>query len=148
MRCTGSPAMRRLNAASIAAIAPASTPHSGSAMACVRVVPEKCSTISLASSAGSATAAAARRARAAFSSGPSLSGRLSAIEADIGEQLRLVIGDQRVDDLVEFAHHHPVELVERQIDAMVGDAALREVISADPLRAVARTDLRFARFGA
>jgi hypothetical protein len=42
--------------------------------------------------------------------------------ADVGQQLRLVIGDQRGDDLVELAHHHPVELVERQVDAVVGDA--------------------------
>ena len=42
--------------------------------------------------------------------------------ADIGEQLRLMVGDQRRDHLVDFALHHPVELVERQVDAVVGHA--------------------------
>ena len=47
-----------------------------------------------------------------------------------------------------FAHHHPVELVERQVDAVVGEATLREIVGADALRAVARADLRLARRGA
>src|SRR5438105_2146255 len=147
MRCTGSPAARRFRAASISAMALLLILRSGSAMACVRVVPEKCSTISRASSAESSTPAATSLTRASRSSGPSASGSGSAIKADIGEQLRLVIGDQRVDDFVEFAHHHPVELVERQVDTMVGDAALREIVGADALRAVAGADLGFARFG-
>src|SRR5690606_21044396 len=46
--------------------------------------------------------------------------------AHLGEQLRLVVGDQRVDDLVDLAFHHPVELVEGEVDAVVGDAALGE----------------------
>src|ERR1051325_599826 len=97
-------------------------------MAWVRVVPEKCSTISRESSAESSMPAAARRSRADLSSGPSAAGSWSVIEAHIGEQLRRVVGDQRVDHLVELAHHHPVELVEREVDAMVGDAPLREII--------------------
>ena len=53
-----------------------------------------------------------------------------------------MVAQQRVDDLVErFALHDFVELVERQIDAVVGDAALREIIGADALRAVAGADL-------
>ena len=61
------------------------------------------------------------------------------------EQLRLVVGDQRVDHLVELAHHHAVELVERQVDAVVGQPPLRKIVGADALRAVARADLQFSR---
>jgi hypothetical protein len=38
-----------------------------------------------------------------------------------------------------------VELVERQVDAVIGDAALREIIGADALGAVAGADLQLAR---
>ncbi len=37
-----------------------------------------------------------------------------------------------------------VELVERQIDAVIGAASLREIIGADALRAIAGADLAFA----
>ena len=40
--------------------------------------------------------------------------------------------------------HHLVELVERQVDAVVGAAALGEVVGADALGAVARADLILA----
>ena len=49
------------------------------------------------------------------------------------QQFLLVIGNQRVNEFVHFALHHPIELVERQIDTMVGDAALRKIIGADAL---------------
>src|SRR4051812_18517987 len=45
----------------------------------------------------------------------------------------LVLGE-RVDQLVELAvAEHPVELVQRQADAVVGDAVLLEVVGADLL---------------
>ena len=58
-----------------------------------------------------------------------------------GRQLRrLVIGDQRLDQLVQrFAGDHLVELVERQVDAVVGDPALREIVGADALRSGRRS---------
>ena len=59
-----------------------------------------------------------------------------------------MVGDQRVDDLVEIALHHPVELVERQVDAVVGHPPLRKIVGADALGAVARPDLQLACFGA
>ena len=50
---------------------------------------------------------------------------------------------ERVDQLVErVARHDLVELVEGQVDAVVGHPALREVVGADALGAVARADLR------
>src|SRR5690606_36710682 len=64
---------------------------------------------------------------------------------DLGELRGAVFGEQRVDDLVErLAGEHLVDLVEREIDAMVGDAALREVVGADPFRPIARADLALA----
>ena len=58
------------------------------------------------------------------------------------QQFGLVFGHQRVDDLVQgLAFHHLRQLVQRQIDAVIGDAALRKVIGADALGAVARADL-------
>src|SRR5438552_1839694 len=114
-------------------------------MAWARVVPEKCSTINLESSAGSATPAAASRPLAACSSGPSKAGSTSAIDAHVGEQLRLMIGDERVDHLVEFAHHHSLELIKGEVDAVIGDPSLREIVGADAFRPVARADLRFSR---
>ena len=44
---------------------------------------------------------------------------------------------QRVDDRVELAVHHEIELVQGEADAMIGDAVLREVVGADLLAAVA-----------
>jgi len=65
------------------------------------------------------------------------------------EPRRLVLGEEGVDDFVEgFAAHHFVDLVERQADAVVGDAALREVVGADALRTVAAADLALAVGGA
>ena len=62
----------------------------------------------------------------------------------------LVLGDQRVDDLVErgFTLEHIGELMRGEADAVIGDAALREIIGADALGAVAGADLALARPGA
>ena len=60
-----------------------------------------------------------------------------------GQQLRLALGGQRVDDLVEpVALHDPVERIEGEVDAVVGHPPLREIVGADALRAVAGADLR------
>ena len=53
-----------------------------------------------------------------------------------------MLGDQRIDDLVErFAFDDLWQFVQREIDAMIGDAALRIIVSPDAFRAVTRTDL-------
>src|SRR5262249_49968095 len=58
------------------------------------------------------------------------------------EQRRLMLGHQRVDDLAQrFAGHDLRQLVEREIDAVVGHAGLRKIVGADPLGAVAGADL-------
>src|SRR5260370_29052843 len=73
-------------------------------------------------------------------------------DTSFGRQRQLggaVGGGERVDDLVErFARHHLVDLVERQVDAVVGDATLREIVGADALGAVAAADLALPIGGA
>src|SRR3954462_803059 len=61
----------------------------------------------------------------------------SRVLGEAGELLGLVLRHQRAGDLVQVAGHHLVDLVEREVDAMVGHAALREVVGADAVAAVA-----------
>src|SRR5262249_41024896 len=63
------------------------------------------------------------------------------------EALLLVVVAQGADDLGEVAGDDGVELVQVQVDAVVGDAVLREVVGADALAAVARAYHRLARLG-
>ena len=56
----------------------------------------------------------------------------------------LVLLIRAPDQLLDLAVHDVVELVQRQIDAVVGDPALREIIGADAFGAVARADLELA----
>ena len=66
-----------------------------------------------------------------------------------GQPCGLILGQNCVDDLVQrLAAHHLVDLVERQVDAVVGDSPLREIIGADPLRSVAAADLALSRSAA
>src|SRR4051794_5706771 len=51
---------------------------------------------------------------------------------------------ERVRQLVRLAGQHLVEVVDAEVDAVVGHAPLRIVVGADLLRAVARPDLRLA----
>ena len=84
--------------------------------------------------------AAPSRTRVAHERGSGMTAR-----SFLGRQSRrLVLGGQRVDELVQLAHHDPVDLVQRQIDAVVGHAALREIVGADALAAVAGADLGLA----
>src|SRR5260221_14330023 len=65
---------------------------------------------------------------------------------DLREPRRAIFGEQGLDDLVEgFPAHHLVDLVEREVDAVVAHSPLREIIGADALRAVAGADLALAR---
>ena len=53
-----------------------------------------------------------------------------------------MLGRQRVDQFAQrLAGNHLWKLIEREVDAMVGDAALRKIIGADALGAVAGADL-------
>src|SRR4051812_31247998 len=73
--------------------------------------------------------------------------RSSGFFGELGELLGLVLARERVDQLVELAVHDAVDLVKGEVDAVVGDAALRKVVGADARGAVARADERFARRG-
>ena len=58
------------------------------------------------------------------------------------EGAALVLGGQRLGELVEVALEDLVEPVLRQLDPVVGDAVLGEVVGADLLGALAGADLR------
>src|ERR1019366_8240172 len=66
----------------------------------------------------------------------------------IGLQLfRLVVRDESIDDGLQAAFHYQIELVQCETNAVIGKAILREVISANLLAAVARTNLLLALLG-
>src|SRR5207248_3049764 len=77
-----------------------------------------------------------------------------ALERKLDHELRLgprndhrrVPGEPAPEE-VELADHDAVDLVERQVDAMVGDAALWKVVRADALGAVTRADEALSRRG-
>src|SRR5579859_3006489 len=103
---------------------------------------------SRASRAGASMPAAASRDEAARMSAP-ISLPVMAFSLDLGEFRRLVLGDQRLDHLVErLAGHDLLDLVEGQVDAVIRHAPLRKIIGADPLRPVAGADLALAIGGA
>src|ERR671920_29285 len=58
------------------------------------------------------------------------------------EAAALLVVLQRRRDVVEVAAEQLVEVVHRELDPMVGDAALGEVVGADLLRALPRAHLR------
>src|SRR6266571_5440527 len=58
------------------------------------------------------------------------------------ELFGLVIRGERIENGVELAIHHEIQLMERQADAVVRDPVLREVVGANFLAAVAGADLR------
>src|SRR3954463_2298675 len=67
---------------------------------------------------------------------------------EFGQAVGLVLGHQGIDDLAQLvARNDARQIVERQVDAMVGDPALRKIISADALAAVARADHALALGG-
>src|SRR6476659_1113201 len=77
-----------------------------------------------------------RSSSADLTVGTRRSGRLR----ERGELVSLVLGGERRGDLRKVAVHDGIDLVQRKVDAVVGDAALREVVGADAVGAVARAD--------
>ena len=57
------------------------------------------------------------------------------------QAFRLEMRYQGVDERAEFAFHHFRELVQRQADAMIGNAVLRGIVGANFFRAIACLDL-------
>src|SRR5580658_4231381 len=60
---------------------------------------------------------------------------------------RLIVRCQRFDQGLELAIHYGFELVDSESDAVIGEAVLREVVSADLLAAVAGADHGLALLG-
>src|SRR5690606_21778465 len=56
--------------------------------------------------------------------------------------------DQGVGERLQISGQDLVELVNREVDAVVGDAVIGKVVRAYPLAAIARSDERFALVGA
>jgi hypothetical protein len=56
-----------------------------------------------------------------------------------GQLIHLVFTDERFDHLVQLTRHHLVELVEGEVDAVIGDPPLGKIVGADTLGAVATT---------
>src|SRR5690606_20043757 len=66
----------------------------------------------------------------------------------IGQLRRLILGDQRIDDFIEPVPGDDLgQLVEGQVDPVVGHPSLREIIGADTFRAIAGPHLALAAFG-
>ena len=144
MRDSGSrDSRRRASSASRFAPPPRRVTRSGSATSWAWTSPVAAASRRRASRRGSAMPAGASR------SPISRSASARSRHSTSARRRRLILGDQRVDDLVQrLARHHLVDLVERQVDAVVGDAALRKIIGADALGAVAGADLALALGGA
>ena len=64
------------------------------------------------------------------------------------ECLALIVGDQRLDDLIHIPLKNGFQLVKRQTDAVVGNPPLGEILGADALTAVTAADLAPAVLGA
>src|SRR5690606_2526871 len=56
----------------------------------------------------------------------------------------LMPGSHRIDQLVEVTLNHPIELVQSQPNAVIGQAVLREVVGTDLLGAITGLDHRAA----
>src|SRR5882757_1050669 len=63
------------------------------------------------------------------------------------EQLGLVLRGQGASQLVQIAVQDLLDLVQGQVDPVVGDPALREVVGADASRAIAASDQRASLTG-
>src|SRR2546427_457192 len=64
------------------------------------------------------------------------------------QPLLLVRVPQRLQQLRQVAVDDGIELIKRQVDAVIGEAVLREIVGADTFAAVARADLALALVGA
>ena len=66
--------------------------------------------------------------------------RFLASAPDRRHQIGLVFVDERINQEIDLAFKDLIQLIEGQIDAVIGHSALRKIIGADPFRAVARAD--------
>src|SRR5512145_1079044 len=73
--------------------------------------------------------------------------RLEGIFRHRGELLGLMFGHQRACEFADVAVHDGVHLVQREVDAVVGDPTLRKIVGADALGTVAAADQALALGG-
>src|SRR6185312_4086968 len=66
----------------------------------------------------------------------------------LSQALFFVEVTQRLDQIADVAGDDGVEFVQIQIDAVIGDAVLREIVGADAFAAIAGADQRSALLGA
>ena len=66
-------------------------------------------------------------------------------KSGVSDRLGLMMGNERLDDLVEkSARHYRIEAVKGQIYTVIAYAILREIVGADTPRAISRANLAFA----
>ena len=70
-----------------------------------------------------------------------------ASEFTLLESLGILGDNEMIDAILDIACHEGLEIVDGVVDAMVGDAALREVVGTDLGTAVACRDKRLATAG-
>src|SRR4051794_8404605 len=114
---------------SMRASSPSVSTRIGLAMRCARSTPSECAISTFASTRPMASVASSSAAFTVYMSG---------VLAQARQLLGLVLRGERAGDLVQIAAHDLVDLVQGEVDAMVGHAALREVVRADAIAAVAR----------
>src|SRR5262245_17029166 len=153
MRETGSRAMRRAMRWPKPLTSSGLSGRSGRANSCAAVRPSTADASRRASLPGPSmpaivkSAVARRNACASVNGWPATSSGIADLVQG-REFARLMFCYQSIYQLVERgACQHFIEPVQRQADAMVGDAPLRKVVGADALRAIARADLALALGG-
>src|SRR3546814_4891729 len=98
--------------------------------------------VPLTSASLAAAVARAARRRAVMPKRHGASGPI----VQMGEAVGLILGDQGLNHVFQPRPFKDFfQGVERQVDAVIGHAALRESRGANPFRSVARTDHRLAR---
>src|SRR5215468_3709855 len=154
MRETGSRATRRAMRRPKLLTSSGPSGRSGRANTCAADRPRAADIRRRASLPGPSMPAVAKSAVARRSASASVNAWAAAASgiADLvhGRQFaRLMLCYQSIYQLVERgAFQYFIELVQRQADAMVGDAPLWEIVGADALRAIARANLALALRGA
>src|SRR5436853_3558948 len=154
MRDTGSRATRRATQRPTLSASSGLSVRSGRARTCAADSARTAPSSRRASSPAFSTPARLSCAVACRSAAPSVSCATVTVTSRITvlvhrrQRARLMLGDECVDQFVERgALEHLLELVQRQADAMIGDASLGEIVGADALRAVAGADLALALRG-
>ena len=67
--------------------------------------------------------------------------------SQFGKQIGLMLGGQRTKQFVHITIENRGNLVQRQVDAVVGNPTLREIVGTDALGTITRTNQRFTRAG-